>query len=948
MARSSVLDVRALAAGLVLASLLVAGCASGRGQPAGPSPDAEAAASEEDGDSPFEDWSEVLDDTREIEGFFTLHLKRDNTLYLEVDPERLDTDFGLMAHYSRGLGDLFVQEGLPASGGTQLLRLRRSGDDVYLVRRNPRFTAAEGSAMRASLEENVGHSVLAAFDIESVHDSTGHLLVDVTDFFVSDYANTSATLEAAYGDRPVSLDGDRSYVERVQGFPQNVEIDAFLTYEAGDPPAFGGPGLSDFRSIPIGVRYSLFALPEEPMERRPADLRVGHFMTAQQDFSRDRSTDPYDRFVHRWRLEKRDHTRELSPPVEPIVYYIDHSVPERYRPYVREGIEAWNEAFRAAGFENAVAAREAPDDSTWSAEDVRYSTVRWTAAHNMGYAIGPSQVDPRSGEILNADILISSEFVQGWLETYEELVPASASPAAAGERDRRRTRRATSPAVRSGPAGMLLRHREAQEALARTRPEALPYLCMAESFRGQQLGTLYAVLAARGLLADDGEMPEEYFGAALKDLVMHEVGHTLGLRHNFRGSTDIPNDRLHDRDYTREHGVSLSVMEYAPVNLALEPSEQGHFWNPAVGSYDEWAITYAYVPLYEQPREGPIARSGTVASASDVRADVLSKIAGLSDDEHHAYATDEDARFGPFAVDPTANTGDLGSDPLDWARDRQRIVEDVMPGLADRLVAEGESWHRLRDGVTSLYFTKWTSLIPATKAIGGLYVVRDHRGQPGARPPFRIVPADRQREALRLLAEEAFSEDAFDVEPATLNRLAPDQWFDWRRGFTEMLPIDYPVHRQVLSFQRFLLEDLLHPERLHRVVDNQLRTPEDVEPFTLGELFGTLTGSIWSEIERPSAPEEVASTRRNLQRAHLDRLETLLLRESLAGPGGEISVPQDARALARAELGDLARRLEGAVAADGSLSRETRAHLEESRARVERALEASLTMSAGE
>ncbi len=940
MGRTYGFDVRPFAAGLLLAAFLVAGCASGRGQPSGdpPGADAEAAAQEED-DTPFEEWSEVLEDTREIEGYFTFHLKRDNTLYLEVDPERLGTDFGMLAHYSRGLGDLFVQEGLPASGGTELLRLRRSGDELYLVRRNPRFTADEGSAMEASMEENVGHSVLAAFEIEGRHDSTGHLLVDATDFFVSDYANTSATLEAAYGDHPVTFDGDRSYVERVQGFPENVEIDAFLTYASGDPPAFGGPGLSDFRSIPIGIRYSIFALPEEPMERRPADLRVGHFMTAQQDFSRDQATDPYHRYVHRWRLEKTDHDRETAPPVEPIVYYIDRSVPERYRPHVREGIEAWNEAFRAAGFEDAVEARLAPDDSTWSAEDVRYSTVRWTAAHNMGYAIGPSQVDPRSGEILNADILISSEFVQGWLRTYEELV---AAPGARGGE----SERASSAAERSGPAGLLLRHREAQEALARTRPEALPYLCMAESFRSQQMGTLYAVLAARGLLESDGEMPEEYFGAALKDLIMHEVGHTLGLRHNFRGSTDIPNDRLHDRDYTREHGVSLSVMEYAPVNLALDESEQGHYFNPSVGAYDEWAVTYAYVPLYEQPADGPVARSGSVATTPEARSAVLSKIAGLSDDPHHAYATDEDARFGPFAVDPSANTGDLGSDPLLWARDRQRLVESVMPELSDRLVAEGESWHRLRDGVTSLYFTKWVALMPATKAVGGLYVSRDHKGQPGARPPFRPVPAERQREALDLLAEEAFSEDAFGADPTTLNRLAPDLWFDWRRSFTGMLPLDYPVHRQVLVFQRFLLQDLLHPERLHRVVDNQLRTPDGVEPFTLGELFATLTDAVWSEVARSGSPREVASVRRNLQRAHLERLEALLLRESMPGIGGEVTVPHDARALARAELTELGDRLERATRADGGLTRESRAHLEESRARIDRALEASLTMSA--
>ena len=178
------------------------------------------------------------------------------------------------------------------------------------------------------------------------------------------------------------------------GFPQNVEIDALLTYRANDPPA--GPfastaGVSDVRSVPVGVRYSLFQLPDDLMQPRIADDRVGHFVDTVRDLSRDKAPTQYVRFVRRWRLKKRNPAAEMSEPVEPIVYYIDKSVPLEYRQYVEEGVEAWNAAFETAGFRNAVVAREAPDDPDWNAEDIRYSTVRWTAAHRMGYAIGPSQ-----------------------------------------------------------------------------------------------------------------------------------------------------------------------------------------------------------------------------------------------------------------------------------------------------------------------------------------------------------------------------------------------------------------------------------------------------------------------------------------------------------------------------------------------------------------------------
>lgn len=146
----------------------------------------------------------------------------------------------MLTHFSRGLGDLGIQEGLPAYGDTHLMELQRRGDRIYFVRKNHRFTAEPGTGMERSLEENVGHSVLAAWDIESRHDSTGNLLVEVTDFFVSDYACVGQALQGIYGGGPVRLDDGRSHVERVRGFPENVEIDAFLTYSAEGMPAFGG------------------------------------------------------------------------------------------------------------------------------------------------------------------------------------------------------------------------------------------------------------------------------------------------------------------------------------------------------------------------------------------------------------------------------------------------------------------------------------------------------------------------------------------------------------------------------------------------------------------------------------------------------------------------------------------------------------------------------------
>ncbi len=955
-------------------------------------PSAEASA-EKDDDEPFEKWEEVLEDTEEIEGFLTFHKKRDGTLLLELAPDRLGEEFGLLMHYSRGVGDFNLQQGLPLSQ-VQLMRLRRVHDKVQLVHVNERFTATPGSRLARALQENVGHSVVAAWDIQSEHDSTKHVLVDVTKWLVSDYAGVSEQLGFYYGGKPVNLDSGRSNVGRILAFPKNVEIDAELTFSAGSPPVFGGYGVSDHRSIPVGVRYSLFALPEQPMHPRPADDRVGYFLTAHWDFSRDQEEEAFVRFADRWRLEKKDPDAALSEPVQPIVYYVDRSVPERYRQYVKEGIEAWNKGFEAAGFRDAIVARDPPADSAWSAEDVRYSTVRWTPGYNMGYAIGPSQVDPRTGEILNADILISANWPRFWLTEYQEMVgrPAGAperagtphgAPADGPGGDL--TAGTGLPAGAGGGLESLIRDYErARWMAAGLGPLQAQRLCTAAIGKARQAALGYAALVALGEV-EVGEMPEEYVGGAIRELVMHEVGHTLGLRHNFKASSAVPFDRLHDREFTRKNGVSVSVMDYNPVNLAADRSRQGYYWIPEVGSYDVWAIRYGY-SVYPgaserasrtpdagapaTPGDGAPATTGGRALATpgepsggdggdfmetarmaragipDEEREWLKEIASEASDPLHAYGTDQDAGIGTYAIDPLANAYDLSDDPLEYARNQARIVAAVQPRLEERLIAEGEAFYRLRSAMTGMIFERFRSLFPLAKNVGGLYFARDHKGDPDGRSPFTPVTADRQREAVRFLVDQALDEDAFEFDPELLNKLAPNTFWHWGVGFFQ-LPVDYPVHSYVLLVQRAIVNDLLAPPRLWRMLDNETRMPEGTEFYPASELFTTLTGAIWSELGLDASgrvtgrARPATSFRRNLQRVHLDRLIDLLL--DRVGGFLSSSTPEDARSLARHELGRLSHRM-GQALRTGGLDTMTRAHLEESKARIDRALEASLEL----
>jgi hypothetical protein len=920
----------------IAASILLAGCIHVNlpAPPPAAGPDASAATSatpatvttpaetspagDAEAEPRFKKWAEVLKDTRAVAGLFTVHMKRDRAVLLELAPSQLGRDYGLGLRFSRGAGDFEAVQGMPL-GDVQLVRFDRVGDRIHLVRRNPLFTAAPGSNEARALERNLGHSVVASFAIESEHADSRHLLIDATSFLVSDYAEAGAYMEVYFGGSAPSLESDRSWTDTVQAFPRNIEFDVSLTYRGAKAPGIGGAGVSDYRAIPVGIRYSLMALPDEPMRPRLADQRVGHFVAAVYDYSRLREPSPFREYVTRWRLQKADPQATSSEPVQPIVFYIDRGVPAEYRPFVREGIEAWNRAFDAAGFRRAVVARDAPDDPDWSPDDMRWSVVRWTPAYNMYYAIAPFQSDPRTGEILKGDVLISSTFLAGWQAEFDRI----AAPNARFERFRELQRL----------------HRELPADRAR-------HLCFAQFGANHQLSVQHAFLSAIGSLEPGAELGAEYIGDALRDLVMHEIGHALGLRHNFKASSGIPYDRLHDTAFTSQHGVSLSVMDYSPVNISPDPRRQGHYWNRNVGTYDVWAIRYAYEDLYrESPASaGRILAPGTrmVVDTTEAELPALRALAARAAEPMHAYATDEDNWIGPWALDPHVNAWDLGSDPLRYAADRAAIIARVTPELERRIVADGQGYSRLSSAFTALLHERLMAVLPATRMIGGMYTSRSHRGDAGAPPPFRPVPAAEQRQAVRFIIEHAFEDDVWRFEPALLNRLAPDRAMHWGTpGFT--IPLDYPLHAVVGLVQSILLEELLDAVRIARLLDAPLRVERPADAFTAAELFATVTDAIWREVPARGRASNVSSLRRNLQRAHAGHLgQSLLLGSTIGGS----SIYEDARAHARAQLVGIRARIAGALSDGDHLDTDSRVHLDDMAMRIDRILDAALALPA--
>lgn len=861
-----------------------------------------AAKSADKPKSPFKPWKEVLADSKPQKGLVTTHLKRDQSLLLELSPAQLGTEFGMIMHFSKGTGVFDIHDGL-ALGNTKLVAFRRVGDTIYLVEKNPLFRADAGTPMATSLSDNTGNSIISAMPILAEHDTTKAVLVDFTGFPVSDYALISEQIENYYGGKPVALDKSRSFIEKVQAFPRNVEIDAMLTYASSSGAVANSAGVSNDRSVPAGIRYSLFALPEKPMMPRLADDRVGYFLDAQRDFSRDKSSDQMVRFVNRWRLEKKDPSAAMSEPVTPIVYYIDRTVPTEYHKWVKEGIEGWQKAFEAAGFKNAIIAKVAPDDSSWSAEDMRYSTVRWNAADEMGYAIGPSQTDPRTGEILNADVLISSTFMMGWGREWQTL---------------------------AGEDGIINRSKRLKEQILLMDASSRNRLCLVELGKQHQMGLMQAALIADGLMGPIGNVPEEYYGPAIRDLILHEVGHTLGLRHNFKGSSAIPYSRLQDKAFTAEHGLTLSVMDYAATNINPDRSKQGDYVNMTVGSYDVWAIQFGY-SQFTFPAATGTSNSGGVRGplTPEEELPMTRAIAQQGADPFHAFNTDEDTHLGPLSVDPLSNTWDLSSDPLAFARDRKALAELILPVLEDRLVAEGDGFQVLRRSLNGMLWEYFDPLMPVTKYVGGSYFSRDHKGDPNGRVPLVPVSAQDQRKAVALIADQALKVSDLPLSAELLNKTPPNRYGDWSDR-TWGQPIDLLVHESVLAMQLWVLDELLDRRRLRRMTNTELRLPAGVAAYRVDDLLKDVTDAIFGDINANA----IGSFERNLQLAYVDILSGMMndLRPSPGSPG----TPNDARALSRLTLTELAAAVDSAIAVKPS-DRMTHAHLLEVAARIDAA-----------
>ncbi|HEY6563178.1 MAG TPA: zinc-dependent metalloprotease, partial [Pirellulaceae bacterium] len=585
---------------------------------------------------------------------------------------------------------------------------RKVDDRVLVSRKNVRFRAEKGTPAATAVKVAYTDSVLFNLPIICPGPSGGDL-VDVTGIFMGDLPQITAVLRGFF------FAPDKSTWADIKGFERNTEVEVAATYASNGSQTF--ESVPDSRGVTLNVHYSISQLPSDGFQPRLADDRVGYFLTVVKDYSKnDVAPDRFVRYINRWDLRKSDPSAKVSPPKMPLVFWLENTIPYPYRKTIRDGIEEWNKAFEHAGFSHAIEVRQQPDDADWDPEDVNYNTFRWITS-SAGYALGPSRVNPHTGQILDADILFDADFLQHWRQEFETFTPQGIAAITGGPLDLRTYAQSTAEpfyGVDRSCAQCRRQHEVARQLL---------------------LGT--AALAARRGATLDGPEQEKMVLQGLKGTVMHEVGHTLGLRHNFKGSTLYELVDLNDPVQSARGGMLSSVMDYDAVNIVPEGMTQGDYFTTTIGPYDEWAIEYGY-------KEFP----GDEAKA-------LAKIAARSGEPELAYATDEDTRG--IDPDPLSNRWDLGKDPLEFAERQARLVNQLLPNVVESLTNDGDDYSKARRAFGALLSAHGQAMYFASRYVGGMHTSRSHKGDVDAPPPFEVVPVMVQRRALELLERQVFS-----------------------------------------------------------------------------------------------------------------------------------------------------------------------------------------------
>lgn len=711
--------------------------------------------------------TDLVKNTKACEGLFTLYQDTTNgSVKMLVKKDQINQEFIHFYYVENGAVEANAFRGQFRE--SIIFKIEKYYDHIEFVQQNAHYYFDPENALSKAADANISRAVLYSGKILAGSAEEGGYLIQTDDLFLQEILGTiKPTGIDKFNPFSFKLGGlsrDKTKYVELKNYAENTDVVVEYVYENSSPINKGTNAITNARNVSILVQHSIIALPENDFVPRYDDPRVGYFTTEVTDLT-SMSATPYRDLIHRWNLEKKDPAATLSEPIEPIVFWIENTTPVEIRDIIKRAGETWNIAFEKAGFKNAIQIKQQPDDAAWGAGDIRYNVIRWTSSPTPPFGgYGPSFVNPRTGQILGADIMLEYAGLSKSLKN-EQIFATQ---------------------------GLEMYLQEATDV------QDMPnqHYCSA----GMQacLGNLFgstAIQAFSDNKLEENKMANEF----LYYLVLHEMGHTFGLSHNMKSSQLHHPKNINNAALTSKVGLVGSVMDYPEINFALDRAGQGQYWPTKPGPYDHWAIEFGYKPMHsEQEREAVLAQSTKPALSFGNDAD--------------------DMRNPGKGIDPRVNVNDLTKDAISFARERLTLTQRVSQELLNKFQKQGQSYQELRNAYLILTTQQARAANTISRYIGGIYVDRAFAGQKGATRPFTPVSLYDQKRAMEALSQYVFAPDAFDI-PNELYRYLQMQ----RRGFNFYGKNEDPqIHERMLSIQKSVLSHLLHPNVLERISDSEL------------------------------------------------------------------------------------------------------------------------------